>query len=105
MYDKQPAGKKNIMWALAQTFKWEFATFYAVEAFLSCLRLTQPIAVQKMVTTLQDPNADPWEGMRVLLFMIGCQMTESVVGHQIHFRNCDLGHTAYRAMNSVVYNK
>ena len=32
LYDKQPVGEKNIMWALAQTFKWEFATFYAVEA-------------------------------------------------------------------------
>lgn len=54
LYDKQPAGQKNIMWALAQTFKWEFGTFYAVEAFLSCLRLTEPVAVQKMVTILQD---------------------------------------------------
>lgn len=105
LYDKQPAGEKNIMWALAQTFKWEFATFYGVEAFLSCLRLQEPLAVQKMVTILQAENGDPWEGMRVLLFMIACQMTESVIGHQIHFRNCDLGHTAYRAMNSVVYNK
>lgn len=54
LYDKQPAGQKNIMWALAQTFKWEFATFYGVEAFLSCLRLTEPLAVQRMVTILQD---------------------------------------------------
>ena len=60
LYDKQPAAEKNIMWALAQTFKWEFATFYGVEAFLSCLRLTEPVAVQKMVTVLQDPNGDPW---------------------------------------------
>lgn len=81
LYDKQPAGQKNIMWALAQTFKWEFATFYGVEAFLSCLRLTEPLAVQRMVTILQDKNGDPWAGMRVLLFMIGCQMTESVIGH------------------------
>jgi len=60
------------MKALAWTFRWEFATFYGVEAFLSCLRLTEPVAVQRMVTLLQDEAASPWEGMRVLLFMIGC---------------------------------
>ena len=40
------------MYAVAKTFQWEFVQFYCVEFFLSFLRLTEPISVQKMVVFL-----------------------------------------------------
>ena len=58
-----------------------------------------------MVSFLTDPNGNPMDGMKLLAFMITMNMSHSLLGHQMHFRNCDLGHTAYRSMNSVVYNK
>ena len=73
------------MMAVANTFKWEFGTFYLVEAVMSCVRLAEPAAVRMMVTCLQDENGNPWDGMKVLTLMIGLQMTNSIVGHQMGY--------------------